>query len=122
MHLSFDVTQPLEQALKAAAPAAGLDPASFSPEVRTADPRHGDFQANGVLAEAKRLGVPPRTLAEKLVQGLGADVRALAEVSVAGPGFINFRFKPAALLGWLRSQSDRGVFLAGASGAHRGQT
>ena len=54
MHVSFNLAVDLEAALKAAATLAGLaDAAAFVPEVRTADPKHGDFQANGTLGYAK---------------------------------------------------------------------
>jgi len=56
----------LERALADAAAAAGIEPGAFEPGVRTSDPRHGDFQANGVLAAAKRAGKPPRPIAEAL--------------------------------------------------------
>ncbi|MGH9016550.1 MAG: arginine--tRNA ligase [Acidimicrobiales bacterium] len=49
---------------------------------------HADFQANGALALAKRLGRPPRELAEEIAAAAGlGDVCASVEVS--GPGFIN---------------------------------
>ena len=44
MHVSFNLADDLELALKSAASAAGLaDWDAFVPEVRTADPRHGRF-------------------------------------------------------------------------------
>jgi arginyl-tRNA synthetase len=58
-----------------------------------ADPKFGDYQANGIMAVAKRLGQNPRALAEKVMTQL-----QLVDVSepptVAGAGFINFRLKP----------------------------
>jgi len=48
----------------------------------------GDYQANGVMPLAKRLGRNPRELGEEVLQQL--DLGALAEkVELAGPGFIN---------------------------------
>jgi len=41
-----------------------LDAATFSPEVRVADPKHGDYQANGVLGYAKSRKENPRAVAE----------------------------------------------------------
>jgi len=69
----------------------------FVPGVRTADAVHGDFQANGALAYAKQQRQNPRTVAQALVEQLG-DLAPLFDVSVAGPGFINLRLKPTALL------------------------
>jgi len=39
----------------------------------------------------------PRMLAEKLVAALQPEVFEAFDASVAGPGFINFKMKPAAL-------------------------
>lgn len=59
-----------------------------------ADPRHGDYQANGVLAAAKQRGQNPRTLAEQIAARLSlSDV--CEPPTVAGPGFINFRLTPS---------------------------
>ncbi|HEY0946697.1 MAG TPA: arginine--tRNA ligase [Opitutaceae bacterium] len=122
MHVSFNLTVDLDAALKSAAAAAGLDPAAFAPEVRTADPKHGDFQANGVLPYAKQAKTNPRALAEKLVTHLPAALRESYEVAIAGPGFINFTLKPAALLAWLREYASRETLARGAAAAHSGQT
>jgi arginyl-tRNA synthetase len=122
MELSFNVAVDLEAALQTAARAAGLDPAQFAPEVRTADPAHGDFQANGILAYAKQQRTNPRALAEKLVAALGDDLRSLCEVAVAGPGFINLKLKPAALLAWLRVNRSHEALAAGAAKDRPGQT
>jgi arginyl-tRNA synthetase len=48
---------------------------------------HGDYQANGVMALAKRLGRPPREVAAKVVAA--ADLAGVADVEIAGPGFVN---------------------------------
>ncbi len=54
--------------------------------------RFGDYQANGVMALAKRLKTNPRKLAEQIVEKL--DVSDMCEPpEVAGPGFINLRLK-----------------------------
>ncbi len=59
----------------------------------TADPRFGDYQANGVMAVAKQLKTNPRNLAEQVVEQLDLDDLCEAP-EVAGPGFINLRLKP----------------------------
>ena len=107
MHVSFNLAATFDAALKTAAATAGFDAADFSPEVRTADPKHGDFQANGDLPYAKRTKQNPRALAEKLVAALPADVREATVVTVAGPGFINFTLQPAALQAWLQASDPR---------------
>ena len=106
MHVACPLAADLDAALRTAAATAGwADAADFQPDVRAADPRHGDFQANGVLPHAKARRLNPRALAEQLVAALPADLRATCAVTVAGPGFINFTLDPAALLAWLRAHA-----------------
>jgi arginyl-tRNA synthetase len=59
-----------------------------------ADPKFGDYQANGIMAMAKERKENPRALAEKIIAQL--DVAGISDPpTVAGAGFINFRLKPA---------------------------
>ena len=64
----------------------------------------GDYQANGVMALAKRLGRPPREVARDVVANL--DLEGWAEVEVAGPGFLNLTLTPARLALQLRALAD----------------
>ncbi|MFV9997300.1 MAG: arginine--tRNA ligase [Arsenophonus endosymbiont of Dermacentor nuttalli] len=48
----------------------------------------GDYQANGVMSVAKKIGIPPRQLAEKMLPLLKLEDIA-SKVEIAGPGFIN---------------------------------
>lgn len=121
MDLSFDLVAALEDALAGAASRAGLSDARFAPGVRTADPVHGDFQANGVLAHAKQLRQNPRAVAESLIRQMD-DLAPHFEISVAGPGFINFRMKPAALHAWLSAHGTRSALESGAATAAKGRT
>lgn len=53
-------------------------------------PEFGDYQANGVMALAKRLKTNPRELAGKVVARLDDQLPVeIARLEVAGPGFIN---------------------------------
>jgi len=122
MHLAFDLIGELDAALRAAAAESGLAADGFEPGVRTADPRHGDFQANGALAAAKRAGLPPRSFAEKLVAYLPAQVKDGFEVTVAGPGFINFLARPALTLAWLQAHRTETDLCTAAARARHGQT
>ena len=122
MHVSFNLAATFDAALKTAATAAGFDAADFSPDVRTADPKHGDFQANGVLSYAKRTKQNPRGLAEKLIASLPADIRDSSDVAIAGPGFINFTLKSATLQQWLRAFTTGAQLAAGASAVYAGKT
>ncbi|AHF89153.1 arginyl-tRNA synthetase [Opitutaceae bacterium TAV5] len=122
MSVPFHVASALEVALTSAAARAGLDAASFAPDVRTADPKHGDYQANGVLGYAKREKQNPRALAEKLVAALDEATRAGFEITIAGPGFINFTLRPAAAQAWLDAWTTPAGLAAGAAADRAGQT
>lgn len=54
------------------------------------DPSHGDVATNAAMVLAKPLGTNPRALAEIITTKLKEDAD-VADVSVAGPGFINIR-------------------------------
>jgi len=57
---------------------------------------HGDMVTNAALIAATH-GRKPRDVAERIAEILRGDPR-VASVEVAGPGFINIRLRPAALL------------------------
>jgi arginyl-tRNA synthetase len=77
----------------AAAMKAVTDQADCAAMVKpSANPKFGDYQANGIMALAKKLKTNPRELAEKVVKKLNID--DICEVpEIAGPGFINLRLK-----------------------------
>jgi arginyl-tRNA synthetase len=76
--------------------AAGA-PADCEPQVRqSAKVQFGNYQANGMMAVAKKLGMAPRQLAEQVLTHL--DLSGIAsKVEIAGPGFINIFLDPAFL-------------------------
>ncbi|MDI1271698.1 MAG: arginine--tRNA ligase [Polaromonas sp.] len=76
-------------------PGAGQKAAFESPKVAA----HGDFASTAAMQLAKPLKLNPRQLAEGLRESLlaaPAYQRWVDAVEIAGPGFINFRLKPAA--------------------------
>ncbi|QKJ87507.1 Arginine--tRNA ligase [Paramixta manurensis] len=77
-------------------------PADCEPMVRqSAKVQFGDYQANGMMAVAKKLGQQPRQLAEQVLQRL--DLEGIAEkIEIAGPGFINIFLDKQ----WLAQQID----------------
>ena len=86
----------------------GVLPADISPniQVETArDKSHGDFASNLAMMLAKPAGMKPRDLAEKIVAALPAN-EAVAQISIAGPGFINFFQDRAWLAGQLQQALD----------------
>jgi arginyl-tRNA synthetase len=67
------------------------DPSDLLDMVRLAqNPSFGDYQANLAMPLAKQLGRPSREVAQEIVARLPVGDMC-AEVSVAGPGFINLR-------------------------------
>jgi arginyl-tRNA synthetase len=86
--------------------AAGA-PADCEPMVRqSAKVQFGDYQANGMMAVAKKLGQAPRQLAEQVIQHL--DLNGIAsKVEIAGPGFINIFLERE----WLAKQTAQALQL-----------
>ncbi len=61
----------------------------------------GDYQANGIMGAAKKLGLNPREFAQKVVDNV--DLNGIAEkLEIAGPGFINIFLDPT----WLAQQTE----------------
>ncbi|MCP1335984.1 arginine--tRNA ligase [Futiania mangrovi] len=58
------------------------------------DPSHGDLATNAAMVLAKKAGMKPRDLAEKIAGGL-REAEGVVAVDIAGPGFINLRLSPA---------------------------
>lgn len=92
MNIQALLSEKVSQALIAAGA-----PADCEPQVRqSAKVQFGDYQANGVMAVAKKLGMAPRQLAEQVLSHL--DLNGIAnKVEIAGPGFINIFLDPAFL-------------------------
>ena len=90
-----DLRTGLGEAVWAAFVEAGLA-ASYGRVTPSDRPDLADFQCNGALAAAKSAGRKPREIAEAVAARLAGDPR-LAEVSLAGPGFINLRVSDTAL-------------------------
>ena len=92
MNIQALLSEKVSQALIAAGA-----PADCEPQVRqSAKVQFGDYQANGVMAVAKKLGMPPRQVAEQVLTHL--DLNGIAsKVEIAGPGFINIFLDPAFL-------------------------
>jgi len=110
MHAKHYIRDLLQQALQE----EGLS----WPEKGTVEPpreqEHGDMASNAALVLASSLGQKPRDLAESLRHRVAGD-EYLERVEVAGPGFLNFFFKPGF---WHQVLSD--VFEQGADfGASR---
>ena len=102
----------LSELVHAALVAAGddLGLAGEPPGIELTKPRqreHGDFATNVALVLAKRVGRPPREVAEVLVRHL-PEASFVAAAEVAGPGFVNFRLTSAWLEDALREVVEAG--------------
>ncbi|MFF1543517.1 arginine--tRNA ligase [Streptomyces sp. NPDC058291] len=87
--LSHSVEQHLSSAISATLPEASADPL-----LRRSD--RADFQANGILALAKKAKANPRELAAQVVANVvTGDV--IEEIEVSGPGFLNVTLTDRAI-------------------------
>jgi arginyl-tRNA synthetase len=68
-----------------------------TPQVTRPEPAFGDYATNVALQLAGRLGKNPREIAQQIADAL-QKTEQFAEVTVAGPGFINLRLSGAALV------------------------
>ncbi|WGY47530.1 arginine--tRNA ligase [Vibrio sp. ABG19] len=84
MNIQALINDKVSQALEAAGAPAG-SPAAVR---QSAKPQFGDYQANGVMGVAKKLGTNPREFAQKVLDVLELDGIA-SKTEIAGPGFIN---------------------------------
>ncbi|MFD4482021.1 MULTISPECIES: arginine--tRNA ligase [unclassified Streptomyces] len=99
--LTASVHQRLADALSAALPEAG----SADPLLRRSD--RADYQANGILALAKKLKGNPRELATQVVSGITAP-DLIKDIEVSGPGFLNITVTDRAITENLAARSADG--------------
>lgn len=82
------IIQPFETALKA----IGVEDVSILafdiPKVAA----HGDLSTNIAMLLAKKLGKPPRTIAQEIIEKLSFEDGIVSNFEIAGAGFINVRF------------------------------
>ncbi|MEU9245063.1 arginine--tRNA ligase [Streptomyces sp. NPDC048385] len=88
--LSDSVNQQLTDALSAALPEADVDPL-----LRRSD--RADYQANGILALAKKAKANPRELATQVVSRITTGADLIQDVEVSGPGFLNITLSDRAI-------------------------
>lgn len=100
------VVAPLAEARRPGA-AEGLTAADL-PLERPKNRDHGDWASNAALKLAKVVGANPREFAAEIADGL-VQVDGIAEVEVAGPGFINIRLDAAAAGALAKTIVDAGA-------------
>lgn len=112
------VVAPLAEARRPGA-AEGLTVADL-PLERPKNRDHGDWASNAALKLAKAVGANPREFAADIAAGL-AQVDGVADVEVAGPGFINIRLDAAAAGALAKTIVDAGAAF-GTNESQRGNT
>lgn len=83
---------------------------AFGEEFRDTDPvvrpsQFADIQINAAMALAKKVGLPPREAAGRIVEALELDGLCTA-VEISGPGFINLTFDGTWIEELLNAQAD----------------
>ncbi|MEW1690223.1 arginine--tRNA ligase [Streptomyces sp. NPDC091265] len=96
--LASTLQQQLADALTAALPDAG----TADPLLRRSD--RADFQANGILALAKKLKGNPRELAAQVTAALPAS-DLIKDIEVSGPGFLNITLSDKAIIETLAARA-----------------
>ncbi|MFI7362890.1 arginine--tRNA ligase [Streptomyces sp. NPDC050149] len=96
--LASTLQQQLADALTAALPDAG----TADPLLRRSD--RADFQANGILALAKKLKGNPRELAAQVTGALPAS-DLIKDIEVSGPGFLNITLSDKAIIETLAARA-----------------
>jgi len=82
----------LNTLIKEAFSKAGIDAEPISVSEAT-QPQFGDYQFNGAMALAKKLGKNPREIATEILNALDTST-LIQKAEIAGPGFINLWLKP----------------------------
>ena len=110
LQIAHSLQQQLKAAIARAFPQAAADGEVLDPALGPASkPEFGDFQANGALGLAKRLGKPPRLIAEAIAAQIQLDdtFKQLCEpVQIAGPGFLNLTLKAEVLAAELHGRLE----------------
>ncbi|GAA2505283.1 arginine--tRNA ligase [Streptomyces longisporus] len=100
--LNSSVNQQLADAIASARPEAdGVDPL-----LRRSD--RADFQANGILALAKKAKANPRELATQVVSHIVTGEGPIKDVEVSGPGFLNITISDRAITETLAARAADG--------------
>jgi len=70
---------------------------------------HGDLSCNVAMLLTKQLRKNPKEIANEIIQNLKPDPDIIEKIEIAGPGFINFFFKPAfvaEIIKEIRTEND----------------
>ncbi|WP_150539839.1 arginine--tRNA ligase [Actinobacillus vicugnae] len=100
----MNIQQILSDKIKQAMIVAGADKNVEALVRQSSKPEFGDYQANGAMGAAKKLGMNPREFAQKILDN--ADLSGIADkLEIAGPGFINIFLNQT----WLAAQASEAL-------------
>ncbi len=100
----MSLLEALTERFAAAFEQLGLD-GSFGAVVVSQRPELAQFQCNGALPAAKPAGRNPRELAQEVTAVVDRDT-LIADLDVAGPGFINITLTDEAVARWAQAAAD----------------
>lgn len=84
----MNIQQILSKQIQQAMVLAGAEESCEALVRQSSKPQFGDYQANGVMSVAKKLGTNPHEFAQKVLEKINLDGIA-SKLEIAGPGFIN---------------------------------
>ncbi|MBE2894144.1 arginine--tRNA ligase [Spirabiliibacterium falconis] len=98
MNIQTTLSQKITQAMRK----AGADEQCDALVRQSGKPQFGDYQANGIMAAAKKAGIAPRELAQRVLDVLDGG-EMIERCEIAGPGFINITLNRT----WLAQQGHK---------------
>ena len=96
----MDLKQQLKEAIESAIKRANLVDDNEIPDVKVEVPKdknNGDFSTNAAMVLTKLARRNPREIADLIIENLDKEQASVSEVSIAGPGFINFKMESKEL-------------------------
>ncbi|MDP8170309.1 arginine--tRNA ligase [Pasteurella skyensis] len=100
----MNIQQILSKKIQSAMVLAGAEQDCKAVIRQSGKPQFGDYQANGIMGAAKKLGLNPRDFAQKVLEQV--NLEGIAEkLEIAGPGFINIFLKKE----WLEKNAEKAL-------------
>ena len=104
----MNLKQQLKEAIEAAIKKADI--VEEIPEVKVEVPKdknNGDFSTNAAMMLTKLARKNPRDIAQAIIDNIDKEAASIKEVSIAGPGFINFKMETAELANVIYTVLDK---------------
>lgn len=104
MNLKQQLKEAIETAIKMA------DIVEEIPEVKVEVPKdknNGDFSTNAAMTLTKLARKNPRDIAQAIIDNIDKEAASIQEITIAGPGFINFKMKTAELANVIYTVLDK---------------